>query len=780
MLNKIKYISFLLILAILAGCNTTKYLEENETYLHQNKVKYEKKIERDDRVTIEYGIQQRLIQEPNSGFLWIPRHWFYYRDQKVQKNNLYWRFVRNNLMETPAIIKSSILNRTKNSMQEYLRTKGYLDAQVSVQIDTGKHYSDVRYLIRPGKLYRIDEFDIISRDSALLSVIKKYRKEKYLDEGLPLDREAYQQETNSIVKIARNHGYPQFNFTFIDILNVDTTDQKTRVRLTILNPGGKEKHKVYKFGRLDVLPNQSTTETDTILQGVHLSQPLDSYTVKTNYILDKIRFKENEVYSRTLFDQSVRNLSTFDIYRFPDTQIDIDTSKQEVNYRIFLQENPRYFHSEQIELFYSNIANVNNQLVGLSGQAGISDRNLLGGGEVFSANVEGSFELGLNNRTETSANSYNFNIGFQLRLPRYVEFPLVYDAIDYLFPSSSRMERFKRDAQTLFSIDYQYTQRQSFYTYNSITLKSGYAYKPNENTNIEINHAGVNYWIPTIEPTFEQIIGDNEFFRRRFSQRFITGLLFNNFTYDFFEPPNSHQESYRFISQIETSGLEVLGIKSIYQALGGKKDFAIRTGENRITFSKFLRFDVDGRYYREFSAQHNISLRMTSGIGIGLDPEGLPYIRQFHLGGPYSIRAFPMRALGPGNFQVDPSFREQRLPFYQTGDFKLEMNVEYRFKMAWILEGALFLDMGNVWNLTDENPDYNLQWDSYKQIAIGTGYGFRFKFPYDVTLRIDLGYPLRYPYNIRGSQWVFQQDFSDPEESLFGPIQLNFAIGYPF
>lgn len=762
------------------GCNTTKYLGEDESYLERNKIEYKKKIDRDDRVTVETGVRQRLIQEPNSGFLWIPRHWFYYRDQKLEKDNMYWRFVRSTLMETPAIIKQSILDRTKASMQEYLRTKGYLDAQVQVQVDTGKHYSEVIYQIDPGKLFRIDDYEIISSDSALLSIINKNREEIYLDEGLPLDRDAYQQEINQMVRIARNNGYPQFNFTFIDILGVDTTDQKTRVRLNILNPRNQDKHDVYKFGRLDLLPNQNTRETDTLYQGIHLSQPLDSYTVDISYILDKIRFTEGEMYSRTLFDQSVRNLSTFDIYRFPNTQIDIDTSEKLVNYRVFLQENPRYFHTEQIELFYSNIANVNNQLVGLSGQAGISDRNLLGGGEVFSANVEGSFELGLNNRVETSANSYNFNIGFQLRLPRYVEFPILYDALDIFFPNSSRLQRFKQDAQTLFSIDYQYTQRQSFYTYNSITLRSGYEYRPNENTSIELNHAAVNYWIPTIQPTFEEIIGENEFFRRRFSQRFITGVLFSNFTYDFFEPPNSHQESYRFIGQIEASGLEVLGIKSIYRALGGEKDFAIRTGENRITFSKFLRFDVDGRYYRELTANQNISLRISSGLGIGLDPEGLPYIRQFHLGGPYSIRAFPMRALGPGNFQVEPSFREQRLPFYQTGDFKLEMNAEYRFKMAWILEGALFIDMGNVWNLTDENPDYNLQWDSYKQIAIGTGYGFRFKFPYDVTLRIDLGYPIRYPYVIRGSQWVFEQDFSDPDESIFGPIQLNFAIGYPF
>ncbi len=779
---KSKYILFFLLLLVgVMGCNTTKYLEDDQTYLKRNKIEYKEKLDRENRATIETNIKQRLIQEPNSGFLWIPRHWFYYRNEKLQKDNLYWRFIKNNIMESPAIIQSSILERTSRSMREYMRTKGYLDAQIETEIDSGGHYSDVIYKIDPGDLYRIDEFEIHSTDTALLQTIEKNRKEALLDVGLPLDREAYNKDVNQIILAARNNGYPQFNFTFVDVLRVDTSDNKTRVRMKLLTPDNKKAHSIYNFGRIELYPGRKRNgEADTLLQGVFLKPPLDSYTVDVKYILDKVKFRQGDVYSKARFDQTVRGLSSFDIYRFPNTQINMDTALHEVNYKIYLQEIPRYFHSEQIELFYSNISNVNNQLVGLSGRSEISDRNMLGGGEVFTANAEGSFELGLNNSTSASANSYNFNVGFSMRLPRYVEYPIFYKVLDLFASASERVQRFKNEAQTLFSVEYQYTRRQSFYTYNSITATSGYIYRPNENTNIELNHFGINYWIPEIESSFEEIIGENEFFRRRFSQRFITGLLFNNFSYDFYEPPNSHNESYRFIGQAETSGLEVLGIESVYKGLGGEKEFAISTGEERITFSKFLRFDVDGRYYRELTPNQNISLRISSGIGIGLDDEGLPYIRQFHLGGPYSIRAFPMRALGPGNFQVDSNFRAQRLPFYQTGDFKFETNFEYRFKMAWILEGALFLDIGNVWNLTDENEDFNLKWDSYKQLAIGTGYGFRFKFPYDVTLRIDLGYPIRYPYEIRGSQWIFEQDFSDPDESIFGPIQFNFAIGYPF
>jgi hypothetical protein len=772
---------FLLVISVIFACNTRKYLEDGETYLERNNVEYKEQLFPINRALVKDQIPELLLQERNSGFLWIPRHWFYYRDQKLQKDNWYWNFINNNIAEKPAIIKKSILERTSRSMQEYLYTKGYLNAEIQYKIDTGNAYSEVTYQVYAGKLYTIDSFTITATDTTLLELIRQNRETKYLREGVPIDKSLYKEEVNSIVDIARNNGYPQFYSNYIDLLALDTSSNKNIVQLNILSPPGNEVHKKYDFGSISVHPDKSKNISgDSLLNQVNWKTPFDEYTVNVRYLKDKLRIKPGQIYSKERFDETLRNFNTYDIYRFPTSSVSYDTSTLLANYDIYLHKNKRYRQAYDLEVFYSDISNVDNQLIGLSGSILFSDRNVFGGGEVFTSNAEGSFELGLNNTANSSANSYNFNIGFGLRIPRFSRYPVVYDLIDWITPKSNFVRKFKENAQIRHSLEYQFTRRVSFYTYNSINALSGYIYTPNLKASIELNHLGINYWIPTIEPAFDDIIGENVFFRRRFSQRLITGFLFKDFSLEYNEPPNAFGESYRFVGSFETSGLEVLMVEQFAQLAGANIPFKIGNGSNSITFSKYLRTEVDGTYHRQLGEKQAVAARATAGIGLSLDPEGLPYIKQFYVGGPYSIRAWPLRALGPGSFRPDSSFLSKGLPFYQTGDFKFEVNFEYRFHIAWIIEGGLYLDVGNVWNINDENPDYNLRWDSFKQLAMGTGFGLRLKFPFEVTARIDLGYPLHYPYTIRGAKWIFNQDFSAADESIWEPLTFNFAIGYPF
>lgn len=672
------------------------------------------------------------------------------------------------------------MERTSSSMQEYMYTKGYLDAQITYSVDTGRYYSEVSYHVHPGDIYEIDSLIITSRDSTLLRVIKENRKEKFLYEGAPIDKALYNQEVSAIVSIARNNGYPQFYTNYVDLLALDTANNKNVVQITILNPADKDHHPRYAFGEVTVHPDKSENETqDTIINRIHWKSPLDQYTVDVRYLEDKIRIRPGSIYSKEDYDNTLQSINTFDIYRFPTSKIHYDTTNLKVDYDILLHRNDRYREAYDLELFYSDISNVNN-LLGLSGSVLLNDRNAFGGGEVLSGNMEGSFELGLTNAANQSANSYNFSVGAGLRIPRFSKYPIVYDVANWVAPESELLANFKQNAQIRHTLEYQFTRRVSFYTYNSINAISGYLYNPTDRMSIELNHLGINYWIPTIEPAFDEIIGENIFFRRRFSQRLITGFLFKDFILEYTKPSNTFGESYRFVGNFETSGLEVMAVEQLVSLAGVGIPFKIGSGDNPLTFSKFLRTEVDGMYHRQLNEREAIAVRLTSGIGVSMDIEGLPYIKQFHVGGPYSIRAWPLRALGPGSFRPDSSFLEKGLPFYQTGDFKFEANFEYRFDIAWIIEGGLYLDVGNVWNLNDENANYNIQWDSYKQLAIGTGFGMRFKFPFDVTARIDLGYPIHYPYVIRGSKWIFEQDFSSPDQSYWEPLTFNFAIGYPF
>jgi outer membrane protein assembly factor BamA len=152
----------------------------------------------------------------------------------------------------------------------------------------------------------------------------------------------------------------------------------------------------------------------------------------------------------------------------------------------------------------------------------------------------------------------------------------------------------------------------------------------------------------------------------------------------------------------------------------------------------------------------------------------IPYEKQYFTGGANGIRAWQVRNLGPGSYNV---YDDSNAPDWpnQTADVKIEGNIEYRFDLFWLLEGALFLDAGNIWSLNkdDDRPGSVFEWNRfYKEFALGTGFGLRMDFSFFV-FRFDLGMKVRDPAQAEGSRWVFMNsDYNRP--------QFNIAIGYPF
>jgi outer membrane protein assembly factor BamA len=150
----------------------------------------------------------------------------------------------------------------------------------------------------------------------------------------------------------------------------------------------------------------------------------------------------------------------------------------------------------------------------------------------------------------------------------------------------------------------------------------------------------------------------------------------------------------------------------------------------------------------------------------------MPYVEQFYSGGSNSVRAFIARSLGPGNTQIPDSSDIVD----QTGDIKLEGNLEFRFRMSKIVHGALFIDAGNVWliNPDESRPGAEFHFSTFTdQLAVGTGIGLRFDFNFFI-LRLDVGLPLRTPYAENGSNWIRSKS------EIWNGKVFNFAIGYPF
>jgi outer membrane protein assembly factor BamA len=184
--------------------------------------------------------------------------------------------------------------------------------------------------------------------------------------------------------------------------------------------------------------------------------------------------------------------------------------------------------------------------------------------------------------------------------------------------------------------------------------------------------------------------------------------------------------------------------------------------------------DIDFRSYTILYEGISLVLRGFAGLGYAYgNSNAMPFVKQYFSGGANSIRAWQVKTLGPGSYQ-DPEVSNYP---NQTGDVKLEANMEYRFKLFWKLEAALFMDVGNIWSLSSEDDREGAGFEFnrfHKELAVGTGVGTRAIFSF-LIFRFDLGIPLRNPYPVEGSNWLLGNSGISGRDLTF-----NIAIGYPF
>jgi outer membrane protein assembly factor BamA len=428
---------------------------------------------------------------------------------------------------------------------------------------------------------------------------------------------------------------------------------------------------------------------------------------------------------------------------------------------------------------------VSRTLIGLSGRLNYRHRNLFQGAELFSTNVESGVEVNLGRTVSSRVNSANFNVQNDLLIPRFIDPIRFYRFINEIWPGRNgflgdRTYRWLAEGNTNIGLGYQYLSLFELYDYHSFTASMGYDAQPDLQRRLQLNHIGIDVFLPETKSNFDAILENNRFLRESFRKQLFTGFLFRDYRFTQTGRNRPRGINVSLTHSAEVSGLEIFGINTLYNSLADQRGgFEIGNGDKALSFSQFAKLEVDTRVRHVISPSQELAFRFSTGLAFPYGPftQQVPYIKQFYVGGPSSIRAWQIRELGPGGFQDPFNNPDGDLPFYQTGDIKIEGAAEYRFDIAWIFEGALFVDAGNVWTVQDDptRPDAVFSNNFLKQIAVGTGIGLRMDFTY-FRIRLDFGYKLRNPYPIEGKYWLFDnfKDFS------FRQFTTNFAIGYPF
>ncbi len=193
-------------------------------------------------------------------------------------------------------------------------------------------------------------------------------------------------------------------------------------------------------------------------------------------------------------------------------------------------------------------------------------------------------------------------------------------------------------------------------------------------------------------------------------------------------------------------------------------------------YAQFVKLTNDLRYYIYFNAKRQIATRLIAGIGVPFNNSSvLPYVKQYFAGGSQDIRAFYARSIGPGSYKPADSI-PGGVFLDQSGEIKLEGNIEYRFPITYKTSGAFFVDAGNVWLLKEDEsrPGGKFEFNKFlNEIAVGSGLGIRLDITYFV-IRLDVAVPLRKPYISGKEKWIFNNS------SFWSDYVISLAVGYPF
>ena len=763
---KINYLKSLLILSsfFIVGCGNTKYLPKGDLLYTGGTVKVEDStISRKLKKELQSELKELLRPEPNSKILGLrPKLWIYNLagEPKKEKGFRYW--LRNKVGEAPVLFSQVDLEYNAAVLRNYVENKGYFKSKaLADSIQRGKK-ATADYTLKLAKQYTIKEVFLPQDSTALTESISKLKRRSLLVPGKPYNLETIKLERERIDTRLKEKGYYFFNPDYI-LAQVDSTqgNHELNIRLKIKEETPAKAKQPYKINDIVVYPNYSILGDSTVYQKKYAEKYEDFTIIDTTKTFNPrvfsraLYFKKGDFYNRTDHNLSLNRFVNLGTFKFVKNEFKVDeTIPNTLNAYYYLTLLPKKFI--RLELG----ANTNSAgYTGTDLKINWSNRNIFGGAELFSLSLFGGadFQISGNNG---GYNLYTFGGEASLIWPRLVA-PFNWDGSSQFVP------------KTKVAVSYQLQNRSQLYTLNSFKSSFGYLWKEDANKEHELKVLDVTFVSASkVTDLYRQEIAQNESLAKVIEKQFIFGP-----TYSYtFTNTNSKRKKHTFYFNTE---LDLAGnITGLVTGANVKKNDTIKIFN--VPFSQYAKIKTDLRYYLKLGRDSKLATRLIMGAGYayGNNTE-MPYSKQFVIGGANSLRAFRAQSIGPGIYQA-PTNTSGFLPD-ETGDIKIEINAEYRAKLFSIVEGALFVDAGNVWllNAKPTKPGGEFSHDFLKQMAVGTGAGLRFDLSF-LTLRTDVAFPIRQPYAVNGSNWVLKDIDFGSKDWINNNLILNIAIGYPF
>ena len=710
--------------ASILSCSTTRALQDDEYRLAKNRIEIENSKDFNPNLLSPY------LKQKHRG--WTP--FLYVYNWTNGKGKGWDRFVQK-IGVAPVVYDPDMVDSSMENMTSHLEYLGYYGSKITSEIGVRKRRVDVTYNVTLGKQYPIKDIEIIlPAHGEFAADFLSDTASVTIKTGSILSESALEKETERASTAMRNMGYYTFNknhfFFEADTLSVPGSALlKMTVNEYTRNESPKDAEPIRKFYFNEVsIDYPKTLKIKTkVLKGLNTIIPGEVYSES----------QVNNTYSR------LSALRTFSSVNVGMTQSDTN----HVNSSITLSQSKMQGFKLNIE------ASTNSSgLFGISPQISYYHKNIFRGGEWLNLSFMGNFQFKFNDNVRSN----EFGVSAGLSFPKF--FPLPYRLFKGAIP------------RTDINLSYNFQDRPE-YTRNIISTSFGYNGNVKNRFFYQVYPMQLNIVnLFDLDENFYKTLANDPFLRNAYQNHFDIG---SGGTLYYTSNQESIPKSTNFYTRLQ---FDIAGnLLSAFKPLMRKDS----NGSGMIwntPFSQFVRAELTlGRtWIFGKKGGQSIATRLLAGAGYAYgNSSALPFEKHFYGGGANSLRGWQARTVGPGLAPMDNSFVIPN----QTGDMKLEANIEYRFDIVWKLAGAVFVDAGNVWTLQDNGGERDneslFRISTFgKSIAADWGYGLRLNFGF-LLLRLDMGHKIHDP--ARENRWVNPGKWFKRDN-----YALHFGVGYPF
>lgn len=762
--NSFSLYIILIISGVFASCSSTKNIpEDDQLFVGLTKIEYKNYEKNDHFVAVQEEVEAALATAPNGALfgssyyrspfpygLWI---W----NAFSKSRSVFSKWMTKSFGKPPVLMSWVNPELRANVTRELLRSNGYFDSSVEYNVITQKNpkKAKIGYTVNLGRLYRIDSLRYVNFPQRADSLIRATIGETLIHPGDPFKVSTLDAERTRLSNVFRNNGYyyyqPGYASYLADTISVPDTVQ---LRLQYADSVPANVRRKWYIGKVNLeLRKDYMEELSDSLEHRYFTVRFNGRKppLRTRVILRDLKLRPRKLYSYDDYLQSANKITGTGLFSYVDfkftprdTTLRCDTLDLTLS---CVFDKPYDFYVE------ANMVGKTSGKLGPGAVIGISRRNAFRGGEKLDININGSYEWQTGHNADGSSsemNSYEYGANVSLEIPRL------------LLPFWSRV-RWYNTPSTILKASSSVINRSGYFKRHIVSGELTYNFQRTATSVHQFSPLILQYeYMTRMTSAFSDILEENPYLLVTMADQFVPKM---RYTYTYSSPTNYRSPIYWQVVVSEASNLLSLG----YIMAGNKwNEKSKQLFKN--PYAQFFKIETDFRKTWAVGDHSQLVGHVSAGfIWSYGNSVSAPYSEQFYVGGANSIRAFNVRSIGPGAYHTDS---EHASYMDQTGDIKLQANLEYRFRLFGNLYGATFLDAGNVWALRDDGYRTNSVFkvkNLLKETALGTGVGLRYDLEFFV-LRLDWGVGLHVPYK---SGFYNISSFGDGQS-------LHFAIGYPF